>query len=65
MHILKQYLKRERINQKDFAARLNISERHLSFILNGKSGVSLELALEIERETSGNVKAVSFSRQSA
>jgi len=60
MHVLKKYLKDSKIDQKDFAIELSISEKHLSHIINGHSGVSLTLGLKIEKATSGKVKASDF-----
>ena len=40
-----------RITNKEIASKLNVSERHISVILNGKAGVSYALAEEIAKST--------------
>lgn len=44
MHIIKQYLAKENMTAKDYARVLGITTKHLSFIMNGKSYPSPELA---------------------
>lgn len=65
MHKLRQYLKSNNINQKDFAVEINVSAKHLSRILNGHSSVSLELGLRIQEKTSGFVAVADFAQKSA
>jgi len=60
---LKQYLKDNNINQKDFAAEVGISEKHLSRILNGHSGVSVGLAFAIQNKTRSYIKAEDFHKK--
>lgn len=52
---LKQYLKNNRVKQKDFAEALGISAPHLSQIANGVAVPSLKLSLLIKRQTKGLV----------
>lgn len=47
--IIKNYLKEYSISQKELAKRTGISERHLSHLLNGESGLTEEVALKIEK----------------
>jgi len=46
--ILKEYLNERNITQKDLAEKLNYSEKHISNIINGKSGITNEIALGLE-----------------
>ena len=50
-HPLGKWLGKNRVKQADFARSIGCSEPHLSLVAQGKRGVSLELALSIERET--------------
>ena len=54
---IKTYLEKNDIRQKEFAAKLNITEGMLSYILNGKRRINPRLALDIEKETHGLIKA--------
>lgn len=55
MSRLNRYLKDRKRRPAEFARELGISKSYLSEILNGKKGVSLDLALKIERITKGGV----------
>jgi len=55
MHKLVKYLEDENIKHADFALKLGISKKHLSQILNYKTGVSLPLAGKIKDATKGKV----------
>lgn len=57
---IKTYLEKNNIRQKEFAEKLNITEGMLSYILHGKRRINPRLALDIERETNGLVKADSL-----
>lgn len=57
---IKTYLEKNGIRQKEFAAKLNITEGMLSYILNGKRRINPRLALDIEKETDGLIKADSL-----
>lgn len=54
MHPLKAWID-ENTTQVRFAREVACSEAHLSDILNGKKGVSLDLAVRISRATGGLV----------
>ena len=58
---LKDYLKQNKIKQKDFAVKLDIGEAHLSEITNDKTLPSLKLALLIEENTQGLVTPKDYS----
>lgn len=47
--ILKEYLNERKITQKELAEKLNFSEKHISNIINGKSGITEEIALNLEK----------------
>lgn len=47
--IIKEYLEEYGITQKDLAERINISEKHISNVLKGKSRVTEEFALKLEK----------------
>ena len=49
---LKEYLEFNNISQTEFATRLNITQKHMNEILNGKSDITLEMAASIEKITS-------------
>jgi len=57
---LKNFLKQNKIKQKDFAKTLHISEGHLSEITNERHFPSLRLALDIQRETGELVTAKDY-----
>lgn len=48
---LKRFLEFNNISQSDFAVRLNITQKHMNEILNGKSDITLEMAANIEKLT--------------
>ena len=48
---LKDYLEFYNISQSEFALRLNITQKHMNEILNGKTDISLDLALAIQNLT--------------
>ncbi|MCA5013735.1 MULTISPECIES: ImmA/IrrE family metallo-endopeptidase [unclassified Enterococcus] len=47
--LIKEYLEYEGMSQKEFAKRLGSSEKHISNLLNGKTRLTEELALKIEK----------------
>lgn len=48
---LKDYLEFFNISQSEFASRLNITQKHMNEILNGKSDITLDMAANIEKLT--------------
>lgn len=56
-HPLKAWLEKAPINRTKFAESVDCSLPHLTLVSQGKRGVSLGLALNIERETAGAVTA--------
>ena len=56
---LAEYLRNHNITQADFGARINRSQAHVSRLVSGETP-SLEVAVQIERETGGAVPAVSW-----
>lgn len=48
-YIVKDYMEYFNLNQKEFALRLGVSEKHVSNFLNGKTRLSDELALKLEK----------------
>lgn len=57
---LKTYLTKHNVRQKEFAEKLNITEGMMSYILNGQRKIKPQLALDIEKETKGLIKADSL-----
>ena len=57
---LKTYLVKHNVRQKEFAEKLDITEGMMSYILNGQRKISPQLALDIEKETKGLIKADSL-----
>ena len=53
-HYLKDYLEARDISQSEFATRLGITQKHMNEILNGKTGITIEMAGNIERLTQIN-----------
>ena len=49
---LDEVLESREIKKNDFAARLGISEKHLSQIINKKAAITSDLALQFERTLS-------------
>lgn len=47
--VIKNYLEEYNISQKELSARTGVSEKHLSRVLNGKSRLTEELALKLEK----------------
>ena len=54
-HPLETWLDKSPVSRTDFAKSVGCSLPHLSLLSQGKRGVSLELALNIQRETDGAV----------
>ena len=48
---LKDYLEYYNISQSEFALRLNITQKHMNEILNGKTDISLDMAIAIKNLT--------------
>ena len=46
--ILKSYINDFGYTQKSFAKKINVSERHLSNIINGKAGITINFAMKLE-----------------
>lgn len=49
------YLKKYSIPQETFAVSIEVSQGMVSHIINGKTNITLELAMKIERATGGEV----------
>lgn len=58
--MLREYRKKNKIKQKDFAALVGVSNAHICDIEYGKHLPSLDLAARIERATNGAVPAISW-----
>lgn len=54
-HPLDTWLESADVKRSDFAKNIGCSPSHLTLVSQGKRGVSLELALSIQRETDGAV----------
>lgn len=52
-NIIKEYLSEYGITQKELANRMNISEKHISNVLKGKSRLTEEFALKLEKILTG------------
>lgn len=61
-HPLSQWID-ERMTDADFARRVGVSKSHLSLILQGKRGLSLDLAVRIEEITEGEFPAARLLRE--
>lgn len=48
-NIVKEYLEENYISQKDLSERIDISEKHISNVLSGKSRLTEEFALKLEK----------------
>ena len=48
---LKEYLEFNNISQTEFANRLNITQKHMNEILNGKSDITLDMAANLHELT--------------
>lgn len=55
-----QYLKRNGLSQKEFAATVGCSGAHLNEIIKGKKTPGLELAFEIDKATAGEIPLTSW-----
>jgi transcriptional regulator with XRE-family HTH domain len=51
MQSIKNYLRRNKIRQKDLAAKVDVTEAQLSRILSGKRGASRSLLLRLSDHT--------------
>lgn len=51
---LKDYLESRDISQSEFATRMGVTQKHMNEILNGKTGITMEMAGNIERLTGIN-----------
>ncbi len=58
--MLREYRKKHRIKQKDFASLLGVTSTRIHEIEAGKGLPSLDLAARIERATKGAVPAISW-----
>lgn len=50
------------MSRREFARKVRCHETHLSNVLQGKSGMSVDLALRIEDEVAGEFAAVQLLR---
>lgn len=48
---LRDYLEARDISQSEFATRIGVTQKHMNEILNGKTGITIEMAGNIERLT--------------
>ncbi len=48
---LRDYLEARDISQSEFATRIGVTQKHMNEILNGKTGINIEMAGNIERLT--------------
>lgn len=55
---LKDYLENSNMSQTEFASRMNVTQKHMSEIINGKTNITLEMAANIERLTGISVKFI-------
>lgn len=55
---LKDYLEFYNISQTEFASRLNITQKHMNEILNGKADITLEIAANIEKLTDVSISFI-------
>jgi transcriptional regulator with XRE-family HTH domain len=55
---LREYLKLNKIKQKNFADDVGISEAYISLILSGRRMPSVPVALQIEKASKGKVRAI-------
>lgn len=61
-HPLSQWID-QRMTDAEFAGKVGISKSHLSLILQGKRGLSLDLAVRIEEITKGEFPAARLLRE--
>ena len=59
-HVMKQYLKGNRIYQIDFARRLGVTQPYLSQIISGEKPITLKMAARISKLTHGEVPVTSW-----
>ena len=50
-----EYLFRNKVTRKDFAAQIKVSRTHLQSMLSGQRKITAETAWKIEKETKGEV----------
>jgi plasmid maintenance system antidote protein VapI len=62
---LTEWLSREGVKKKDFAAMVGASNATISDLCNGKKWIGRELAAAIARVTDGDVTAADFVERSA
>lgn len=55
---LKDYLEARDISQSEFAIRMGVTQKHMNEILNGKTGITTEMAGNIERLTGINASFI-------
>lgn len=60
--LLREWLTRSRMSQKDFAAKLDVTEPYLSQILSGLRRPKLEILMAIEAETGVPVESWAATR---
>jgi plasmid maintenance system antidote protein VapI len=60
---LDQWLSRENIKQKDFAASVGASTATISELINGKTWIGRSLAIRIAEFTNGEVTAHDFTEE--
>lgn len=60
MSKLADYLKRHNLKQAEFADRIGIRQSTISKLCTGATGISLQTAALIERETGGEIPASSW-----
>ena len=48
---LKDYLEFHNISQSEFAIRMGITQKHMNELLNGKTNITAEMAVNIEKLT--------------
>ena len=65
MATLEEYLENHNVLQAEFAARLGINQSMVSRLANMSAMPSLRLAAKIERETGGEVTALSWVEEGA
>lgn len=60
MHPLAQWFEARKANKAEFARRVGISRSHLTLIIQGKRGVSVDVAKRIAEETGGDFSPSDF-----
>jgi len=61
VHPLAEWLQCQQISKSQFARKVGISAAHLHLVCQGKRGVSITVAVAIERETKGRVTVKKLS----